>query len=254
MPADPLEVDAQQTRDVQTTLLRSVAGTGCRAASKDPGERAWPVAGHLAGLMDPDRGSLDGTEPVAAPYDGAIAGCHARTDSDGHMKNWQLELVADLVVAIGFAIFMSLFIGSAVSAIFGSTVGLMIGAIAGILTFFGGARIAFRIAHGLRDLPPTPRPDPQIADPADQPDWDGSPSPKWEREPLLTDVMFVFVGLGVIAVGYGWQFNAIKYRPGDIRATPEFDAAMLTIAVVGGLFFIVVGSIRLVQGLRRRRP
>jgi hypothetical protein len=162
--------------------------------------------------------------------------------------------MADIGVGIVFAIFMSIFIGSAVSGIFGSTVGLVIGAITGILTLLGGARIAFGIAHGLRDLPPTPRPDVQKSGPADGLRWDGSRSPKWEREPLLTDVIMVIVGLGMIAGGYTRQFNAIHYPAGDVRGTPAFDAAVLTISVALGLVAIVVGSIRLARGVRRRRP
>jgi hypothetical protein len=204
--------------------------------------------------MDPNHGVLDGIQPVAAPYDGAIAAHPARTDTDQRMKSWQYVLMADLGLAIVFAVFMFVFFDDAVSKVFGGAVGLAIGAIAGILTFLGGARIAFGLAQGLRDRPPTPRPGPQKADPADGLRWDGSRRAKWEREPLLTDVIMVLVGLGGIAVGYGRQFNAIDYPPGDVRGTPSFDADFLAITVVTGLFAIVVGSIRLVQGLRRRRP
>jgi hypothetical protein len=41
--------------------------------------------------------------------------------------------------------------------------------------------------------------------------------------------------------------------PGDVRGTPEFDAAVLAISAVTGLFLIAVGSIRLASGIRRRR-
>jgi hypothetical protein len=168
------------------------------------------------------------------------------------MKNWQHVLWADIGLAIVFALFMFVFFDDAVSKVFGGAAGFVIGAIAGLLTFLGGARIAFLIAHKLRDLPPEPAPNVQKADPGLR--WDGSRSPNWEREPLLTDVIAIIVGLGVIAVGYTRQFNAIEYLPGDVRGTPEFDATILTISVVLGLFCIAVGSIRLAQGLRRRRP
>ena len=95
-------------------------------------------------------GVLDGAQPVAAPYDGAIAAWLARTDSDQRMKNWQHVLWADLGLAIVFALFMFVFFDDAVSKVFGGAAGLVMGAIAGVLTFLGGARIAFRIAHELR--------------------------------------------------------------------------------------------------------
>jgi hypothetical protein len=164
------------------------------------------------------------------------------------MKKWQDVLWADLGLAIVFAVFMFVFFDDAVSKVIGAAAGLLIGAIAGIFTFLGGARIARK----LRDLPPTPAPNAQKTDPGVR--RDGSRSRKWEREPLLTDVIAIMVGLGGIAVGYTRQFNAIEYPRGDVRGTPEFDATFLTISIVFGLFAIVVGSIRLVQGLRRRRP
>lgn len=199
--------------------------------------------------MDPYRRVLDGTQPVAASYDGAIAARLARIDSDRRMKTWRYVLIADLGVVIVFAIFMFVFIGSAVSGIYGS--GVVIGAIAGILTFLGGARIAFGIAHRLRDLPPTREPDTQEANLADSLRSSGTPSPKAEREPLLTDVIFIIGGLCIIAVGYTQQFNDIPLS-GDVRGTPEYHSAFLAISVILGLFCIVVGSIRLAQGLRRR--
>jgi uncharacterized membrane protein HdeD (DUF308 family) len=204
--------------------------------------------------MNPDRGALDGIKPRAAPYDGAIAARLARTDPDHRMKNWQHVLWADLGLAIGFALFMFVFFDDAVSKVFGGAAGVVMGLIAGILTFLGGARIAFRIAHELRNLQPTPAPNPQKADLADALRSRGSRSPTWEREPLLTDVIAVFVGLFNIAVGYTQQFNAIQYLPGDVRGTPEYHSAVFTIFAIIGLFCIVVGSIRLAQGLRRHRP
>jgi hypothetical protein len=47
-----------------------------------------------------------------------------------------------------------------------------------------------------------------------------------QREPLLTDVIAIFVGLGNIAVGSTQQFNAIQYPPGDVRRTPAYHSAV----------------------------
>ena len=69
-----------------------------------------------------------------------------------------------------------------------------------------------------------------------------------------TDVIMIIVGFGGIAVGYTREFNGINYPPVDVRGTPDYDAAVLALSVVLGLFAIVVGSIRLARGLRRRRP
>jgi hypothetical protein len=74
-----------------------------------------------------------------------------------------------------------------------------------------------------------------------------------EREPLLTDLIGMFVGVTMIAVGYLRQFNDIQYLPGDNRAEPWFDPAVAIILTVAGLFAFLVGSIRLLQGLRARR-
>jgi flagellar motor component MotA len=74
-----------------------------------------------------------------------------------------------------------------------------------------------------------------------------------EREPLLTDLIGMFVGVTMIAVSYLRQFNDIQYLPGDNRAEPWFDPAVAIILTVAGLFAFLVGSIRLLQGLRARR-
>ena len=74
-----------------------------------------------------------------------------------------------------------------------------------------------------------------------------------ERESLLTDIIGMFVGVGMIGVAYARQFNHIQYLPGDNRAEPWFDPAVAIILTVAGLFAFLVGSIRLLQGLRARR-
>ncbi|MBI3748172.1 MAG: hypothetical protein HY262_04930 [Chloroflexi bacterium] len=73
------------------------------------------------------------------------------------------------------------------------------------------------------------------------------------REPLVTDVIGMVVGVGAIAVAYTRQFNEIEYLPGDIRGEPWFDPAVAVIFTVAGLFIFLVASIRLLQGLRARR-
>jgi len=73
------------------------------------------------------------------------------------------------------------------------------------------------------------------------------------REPLLTDVIGMVVGVGMIAGAQGFQFNQIQYLPGDIRGEPWFGPASAIFFTVVGLFFFVVASVRLLQGLRARR-
>ncbi len=77
-----------------------------------------------------------------------------------------------------------------------------------------------------------------------------------KREPIQTDVAMVIAGPIIFAVGYLIQFNNIPYAPGDYRGTPAYGATVLAISAVAAVFLIVVGTIRLVQGLRdrRRRP
>ena len=74
-----------------------------------------------------------------------------------------------------------------------------------------------------------------------------------QREPIQTDVAMVIAGPVVFAIGYLIQFNNIPYAGGDYRGTPAYGAAVLAISAIAGLFLVVVGSIRLVQGLRCRR-
>jgi hypothetical protein len=73
-----------------------------------------------------------------------------------------------------------------------------------------------------------------------------------EREPILTDIIGMFAGVTMIAVGYLRQFNQIQYQPGDNRAEPWFNPAVAIILTVAGLFAFLVGSIRLLQNLRAR--
>jgi hypothetical protein len=47
--------------------------------------------------------------------------------------------------------------------------------------------------------------------------------------------------------------DLLRVPAGDVPGTAEFDAAVLAISAVTGLFLIAVGSIRLASGIRRRR-
>ena len=74
-----------------------------------------------------------------------------------------------------------------------------------------------------------------------------------DREPLLTDIIGMVVGVGMMAVAYLRQFNQVQYLPGDSRGEPWFDPIVAIIFITVGLFFFLVASIRLLQGLRARR-
>lgn len=74
------------------------------------------------------------------------------------------------------------------------------------------------------------------------------------REPLLTDVLTILVGLMFIAIGYLKSIeNNIPYAPGDYRLTTGYHQVMFSLGLIIGVFLSVFGSIRLVMGLRRRR-
>jgi dipeptide/tripeptide permease len=73
------------------------------------------------------------------------------------------------------------------------------------------------------------------------------------REPLITDLIFIVVGLGGIAGAVLRLGNNIVYPPGDPRSQPWFDPLVSAILGLASLFFLVVGSIRIIQGLRDRR-
>jgi hypothetical protein len=92
-------------------------------------------------------------------------------------------------------------------------------------------------------------PSEQQADPADD------RRSNRQREPIQTDVAMMIGGPIVFAIGYLIQSDNIPYTPGDYRVTPAYGAAVLAISAIAGVFLVVVGSIRLLQGLRsRRRP
>ena len=72
------------------------------------------------------------------------------------------------------------------------------------------------------------------------------------RESLLTDVIGMAVGVGMIGVAYSRQFNAIAYPSGDSRGDPSVQAAIAIAGTVAGLIAFLLASIRLIQGLRAR--
>ena len=73
-----------------------------------------------------------------------------------------------------------------------------------------------------------------------------------EREPLLTDALFILVGVLGIFITIGSLGNNIEYLPSDVRSQPWFDPLVSSIMVVVSLFSLIVGTIRLLQGLRDR--
>jgi hypothetical protein len=73
------------------------------------------------------------------------------------------------------------------------------------------------------------------------------------REPLLTDVIFILVGVLSIPVAISGLRNHLMYLPGDVRSEPWFDAFVSSLQVVVGLIFLIVGGVRLVLGLRERK-
>lgn len=62
----------------------------------------------------------------------------------------------------------------------------------------------------------------------------------------------MFTVVGIIAVVMLRLGNNIEYLPTDVRSQPWFDPLVTSIGTLVGLFFFVVGSIRLLQGLRER--
>ncbi len=74
-----------------------------------------------------------------------------------------------------------------------------------------------------------------------------------EREPLLTDVLFILVGVLSIPIAIARLRNDIAYLPTDARSEPWFDPLVSSLIVVVGLIFLIVGGIRLIRGLRERK-
>jgi hypothetical protein len=72
------------------------------------------------------------------------------------------------------------------------------------------------------------------------------------RESLTTDVIIIVVGLGGIANAFLRLGNNIVYLPDDIRSQPWYDPLVTTVLVFVFLPLLLVGIVRLVQGLMDR--
>jgi hypothetical protein len=70
------------------------------------------------------------------------------------------------------------------------------------------------------------------------------------REPLLTDVIGVAVGLIVIMVAITRFGNQIPYLPDDPRARPDVNLAISVVLGIIGTIAALIGAIRLVLGIR----
>jgi len=73
-----------------------------------------------------------------------------------------------------------------------------------------------------------------------------------KREPLLTDALFMLLGVLQIVVAIARLGNNIPHLPNDVRSQPWFDPLVSSIIVLFGLFFLGVGTFRLIAGLRER--
>ena len=74
------------------------------------------------------------------------------------------------------------------------------------------------------------------------------------REPLTTDVIGIAVGILMIAFAVSRLGNQIQYAPGDPRAQAGVNLAITIIGVTAGVFVLSVAVVRLLMGLRARRP
>lgn len=73
------------------------------------------------------------------------------------------------------------------------------------------------------------------------------------RKRLITDLIFVLIGLGGISVAFGVLGNNIAYAPDDVRSQPWFDPLMFSIQIAIALIFLTTGTARLLQDYRNRR-
>ena len=153
------------------------------------------------------------------------------------MLNWRLVLWGDLWLALIVATFVTILVGSATTNLAGADLGLVTGLVAGVLTFIAGARMAFRIALGLRDL----RRLPDALDRHRRPD--GSRVPLWARDSALTEILCIVVGIAVLLLAN----VQLAYPIGELRGLTPFVLTVL-IGAVGMAF----GTIRLIQRWRAR--
>jgi hypothetical protein len=70
-----------------------------------------------------------------------------------------------------------------------------------------------------------------------------------EREPLRTDMFGMLFGAGLIVAA----FLMFSYLPSDIPGGPWFWLIVIIGIQLFGIGFVIVGTVRLVQGLLQRR-
>ena len=75
-----------------------------------------------------------------------------------------------------------------------------------------------------------------------------------KRESLTTDAIGIAVGVGMILVAFSRLGNQIPYGAGDLRGEPWFNVLITAVLVAGGLFAGTVGVVRILLGVRTRRP
>jgi hypothetical protein len=73
------------------------------------------------------------------------------------------------------------------------------------------------------------------------------------RKRLITDLIFVVIGLGGISVAFGVLGNDIAYAPNDVRSQPWFDPLLFSIQIAIALIFLTTGVARLLHDYRNRR-
>jgi hypothetical protein len=73
-----------------------------------------------------------------------------------------------------------------------------------------------------------------------------------ERQRIVSDIIFVVIGLGGISVAFGVLGNDIEYLPNDPRSQPWYDPVVFWIQIGISLIFLVAGGIRLIQDYRGR--
>jgi uncharacterized ion transporter superfamily protein YfcC len=76
---------------------------------------------------------------------------------------------------------------------------------------------------------------------------------KSASEVRFTNLMFILGGVLMIAVAIGRLDNNIEYLPTDVRSQPWFDPLLSSIGAILGLFFVVVGTLRLLRDRRRNK-
>ena len=71
-------------------------------------------------------------------------------------------------------------------------------------------------------------------------------SSSMNQNPRLTDIAFVVVGLLGIGIAAARMLLPIEYPSDDIRSQDWFYPVTSGVFALGGLFFVVVGAVRLI--------